>query len=212
MKNLLLAILVLCSCAATPDKPLTRAFENTVKLQVEDGRTFCSGVITHGVVLTAFHCVEDLAPVWIENHAGERYEARVENIDMGGDLAILLPVDGRELGKGARVSRRVPNYGDKVWLIGHPLGEYDYSVTSGVISHPRREDGLFGGRWVQHSAPQIGGNSGGPLLNRRGRIIGIASFTLLSSAVCSYNCLGIYDTTHIHGAAHWSNIVAILAR
>ncbi len=64
-----------------------------------------------------------------------------------------------------------PHFGDKVWVIGNPLGVFYYTVTSGVVSHPRR---LHNGNYfLQVDAGIIFGNSGGPVFDRFGRLIGI---------------------------------------
>ena len=56
-----------------------------------------------------------------------------------------------------------------------------YTVTEGIVSRPRRVGGLSDEMvWTQISAPVSGGNSGGPVFNRYGEIIGIVSFRMIS--------------------------------
>jgi S1-C subfamily serine protease len=219
MKKVLALCLLLAACATTTgakkDRDVDtvgRAFHNTVALQNESGRTFCSGVIVDHRVLTAWHCVEDGDAVFVETIDG-RWEAALDTFDLVQDLAVLVPADGRDLPKGVRLARKAPGFADDVWVIGHALGEYDYSVTKGIVSHPRRENGIFGGLWFQHDAGSIGGNSGGPVLNSRGRLVGIVSFGVISSTYCAGLCIGrTYQDTHMKGAVHYDSVRSILSR
>jgi len=218
MRSLLGVILVVaCACAsAAPSSgkdrmsPVGRAFHSTVKLQKPDGRTFCSGVIVDRVVLTAWHCVEKGTPVWVETIA-DKWEAALSAADPRSDLAVLVPVDGRRLPDGVRLAKKAPGFADEVWVIGHALGDYAYSVTKGIVSNPRRNDGIFGGLWFQHDAAQIGGNSGGPVINKHGRLVGIVSFSVVIPTFCVGLCLDVrFTATHIHGAVHYDPIRNLL--
>jgi len=219
MKRLLFPLLLLVACATTTgakkDRDVDtvgRAFHNTVALQTESGRTFCSGVIVERRVLTAWHCVEDGEAVWVSTIDG-RWEAALDVADTIEDLALLVPADGRDLPKGVRLARKAPSFADDIWVIGHSLGDYDYSITKGIVSHPRRTNGIFGGLWMQHDAGTIGGNSGGPVLNKHGRLVGIISFGVVSSTYCSGLCLGrTYQDTHMRGAVHFDSVRSILTR
>lgn len=216
MKRLLLLLTLIAACAA-PAKAVARrdvdtvarAFHSTVKLTTELGRTFCSGVIVDHKIVTAYHCVEDGEPVWIEGAVG-RFEAALWGDDPTSDLAVLVPADGRQLPKGVRLARKAPTWGDEIWVIGHPLGSYDFSITRGIVSHPERTNGLFGGLWFQHDAGQIGGNSGGPVLNKRGQLVGIVSFGIIQGVYCALGCQGVYQDTHLNGAVHLTPIRRLL--
>ena len=215
MKRLLLSLLLVAACAAP--KPtvakrdvatVSRAFHYTVALQNGLGDTFCSGVIVDHKVLTAAHCVAAGTPVFVATDSG-RWEAALFSDDPISDLALLLPADGHELPKGVRLAREAPHWGDDVWVIGHALGEFDYSVTKGVVSHPYR---LTAGQvWFQHDAGTIGGNSGGPVLNKHGRLVGITSFGILDGLVCAFGCPGAFQRTHINGAVHLTPIRNLLS-
>jgi len=64
--------------------------------------------------------------------------------------------------------------GEVVYSIGHPYG-YDYTVTQGIISHVSRTNDTGDISYIQYDAATNHGNSGGPLFNTDGQIIGIAT-------------------------------------
>jgi hypothetical protein len=70
-----------------------------------------------------------------------------------------------------------PRIGEKVFAIGNPLGEYPYTVSDGIISAKNRvRDGITGKfGFLQSTATVIWGNSGGPLVNEKGQVVGINS-------------------------------------
>ena len=89
------------------------------------------------------------------------------------DYALLI-VDG-SVGNYQTIplSDAIPPQGAKVFAMGHPKG-LSYSFTSGVLSAMRSYDKY--GEVIQTDAPINSGNSGGPLLDERGRLIGINTF------------------------------------
>ena len=216
MKKLLAVLLLAGACATTtgakreaPVSTVGRAFHSTVTLENSIGKVFCSGVIVEGVVLTAWHCTDHDMTIFIGS-LGTRWEAKRFRVDRKNDLAVLVPVDGRDLPRGVKMARKAPTWADDVWVIGHPLGEYEYSITKGIVSHPRREHGIFNGLWFQHDAATLGGNSGGPVLNKRGQLVGITSFGVLNGVYCVAACAGVYQDTHLAGAVHLDPIRSIL--
>ncbi|MFN5169079.1 MAG: S1C family serine protease [Cyclobacteriaceae bacterium] len=67
--------------------------------------------------------------------------------------------------------------GEPVYAIGNPLGEFPYSVSEGIISGKNRVRGSFKGKFgfLQSTATIIWGNSGGPLVDQKGKVAGINS-------------------------------------
>jgi S1-C subfamily serine protease len=142
-----------------------------------------------GTVATSYHVVEASSSLEIElqkRDSTEKVEigdARVVAVDAERDLApIGLPppppavaVEGGypylPLRTGAAVAA-----GESVTAIGNPgAGDrlLDYTVTKGIVSNPRRKAGKM--TLIQTSAPVNSGNSGGPLLDRDGRVIGVVA-------------------------------------
>jgi S1-C subfamily serine protease len=139
-----------------------------------------SGVFVNaqGQILTALHVVEDApARITVTFADGTDSPASIQSSDPDHDVAVLTPahlpqvVVPAVLGGGVRV-------GDETFAVGHPLGLVD-SLTAGVISGLDRTFPLPNGRTltglIQFDAAVSPGNSGGPLLNTKGQVIGIVT-------------------------------------
>lgn len=95
------------------------------------------------------------------------YDIAILEFDDEGPGPEILPMEFSE--QEARLAQRV-------YAIGNPLGNYPYSVTEGIISgknrlYHRPTTGRFG--FLQHTATLIWGNSGGPLVNEEGLVVGV---------------------------------------
>lgn len=143
------------------------------------GTAFAFGYLPRGdgtTLITNYHVVEE---VW---RAGDRevtierlffrYKAEIIDVDEEYDLALLL-VD-------RHFTRLQPSYddirvGQPVVLVGAPLGLGD-SLSTGVISHTERyfED-VPNVEWIQFDAQIQPGNSGGPVINADGEVVGVAT-------------------------------------
>ena len=122
-----------------------------------------------GTLVTNLHVVRGATTLRVRLANGEEYNVLgFYNLDPTRDLIILrIPaVDVTPVRLGA-LSEAKP--GEPVLALGNPRG-FSRSVTTGVVSGNREEEGT---RWLQHSAPVSLGNSGGPLFNREGRVIGV---------------------------------------
>lgn len=139
----------------------------------------------NGLIVTNYHVVEGARRVTVKLNDGTQHAARVVKADPAGDLAVLkvqatgLPT--LQLGTSSTASA-----GQSVVAIGYALGlEGSPTVTTGIVSSTGRtiqvqDDGAPGGPVVrtysnvfQISAAINSGNSGGPLLDLQGRVIGI---------------------------------------
>ncbi len=123
-----------------------------------------------GTLLTCAHLFASPYPstVTVITSDGLRHAAKVLNTDVVRDLAIMR-VEGRFT--AAVLSLRRLRLGQEVLAVGNPLG-LDFSTSHGIISHLNR-DFNEGYIYTQTDAPINGGNSGGPLFNLDGELIGI---------------------------------------
>ena len=137
-----------------------------------EGRNFGigSGVVinSNADVLTALHIIEGSTEIQLGFADGTRTSATVANVDLPG---FIVPAT-----IGSPSAMRV---GDEVFAVGNPLGLVG-SLSAGVVSGfdrestpPGRDEPLRG--LIQFDAAVNPGNSGGPLLNRRGQVVGIVT-------------------------------------
>jgi S1-C subfamily serine protease len=133
---------------------------------------------SEGHVVTNYHVVEDAEEVWVAFADGESYQADVVGEDPSSDLAVLhveVPSLPQPIGLADSDELRV---GQFVVAIGNPFG-LERTLTYGVISSLGRviesPDGRYIGEAIQTDAAINQGNSGGPLLDLEGRVIGVNS-------------------------------------
>ena len=133
-------------------------------------------------VITNAHVIENASEsagsVFIYSINRTKYEAKVVGGDSFYDIAVLefVKAPGTEV-KAVTFAAKTPRIGEKVYAIGNPLGEYPYTVSDGIISAKNRvREGLTGKfGFLQSTATVIWGNSGGPLVNDKGQVVGINS-------------------------------------
>lgn len=120
-------------------------------------------------VLTSAHVVSGSKFVKLTTADGQQYYGEVVQTNAARDLA-LIKLDRGQL-KALRIAQSVPTMGAEVYAIGSPLGEkFALSVTKGVVSGLRREDGLD---YLQSDVNVLPGSSGGPLLDVNGNVVGV---------------------------------------
>jgi len=140
-------------------------------------------------VVTNAHVIEkaSLEPgsIYVFSITRKKYEMKVVGGDSFYDIAVLEFI--QQPGSEIRVldfKIEETRIGEKVYAIGNPLGEYPYTVTDGIISAKNRiREGLTGKfGFLQTTATVIWGNSGGPLIDSKGKIAGINSQIAFASA------------------------------
>ena len=126
-----------------------------------------------GSILTNHHVIDRAERITVKLSDGRSLRARVIGTDPDTDIA-LIKVDGQSgLPVAPLGDSSVLRTGEWVCAIGNPLG-YEHTVTVGVVSHLGRklfDSGLDD--YIQTDAAINFGNSGGPLINARGEVIGI---------------------------------------
>ena len=130
-----------------------------------------------GHIVTNDHVVQGATTIQVSFSNNERYKAKVIGVDPSTDVAVL------QVGVKARALTPLPlgnsdsvRVGDQVIAIGNPFG-LDRSVTAGIVSAVQRRieapNQLSIGHVIQTDAALNHGNSGGPLLNAQGEVIGV---------------------------------------
>lgn len=143
---------------------------------VYSGNSVGSGfaVDTHRIITNAH--VIDSNDVVVQTYAGDRYSAYVESVNTDLDIAILLVALTSFVAlPGANLD--VINIGDEVYAIGAP-NAMAYTLTRGILSAKRDMSGI---RYLQTDAAINKGNSGGPLVNSFGEVLGVNTMKLTNS-------------------------------
>jgi hypothetical protein len=151
-----------------------RTLPSVVRVASKTGSGTGFVVGADGRVATSLHVVQDHGAIQITLADGRVFtDVRVVSYDQPRDL-VVLKIPARGL-RPLRLGRRRLGPGEPVVAIGNPLG-LDNTVSDGVVSALRERSA---GDLIQISAPISPGSSGGPVLDDRGRVIGIA--TLVST-------------------------------
>ena len=137
-------------------------------------------ISSKGYIVTNYHVIEDASSIkvrGINNNFSSSYNASVIASDKNSDLAILKINDSKFTSLGTipyTISTKTSDVGSSVYVLGYPLlstmGQ-EVKVTNGIISSKSGYNGDISS--YQISAPIQPGNSGGPLFDNKGNIIGI---------------------------------------
>ena len=154
--------------------------------------SMCSGaVIDLQYIITNYHCIYNNKFIKIffwNKEDWNSYDVEVIGIDPLADLALLRAIDKDEPVPELKFSSEEIRSGQDVFALGHPMGMV-WSVSKGVISHEDRYARHPYVHSVQTDAAINTGNSGGPLMNMKGEIVGIN--TLIISKVKESAGIGI---------------------
>jgi serine protease Do len=126
----------------------------------------------NGYIITSFHIVKGADSVFVQNTSLERSVAKVVITDPALDLAVLK-IDNKELAKGWQLpfsfSEKTAEIGEKVFTLGFPRRDMVYGEGSlSSLSGYSNDTTMY-----QISIPVNPGNSGGPLLDEQGNVIGV---------------------------------------
>ena len=131
--------------------------------------------IGENCIITNAHVIDDRNNIIVKSYDGQNYEGFVVDINTEIDIAILC-IDNVTLTPIALTTNI--NIGDDVYAIGAP-NSMSYTLTKGVVSSKERKIGQ--NIYIQPDAAINEGNSGGPLLNESGNVIGINTLKLMDS-------------------------------
>jgi serine protease Do len=142
-----------------------------------------------GLILTNLHVVENMSSITVKLQSEESFRGKIVGMDEETDLAVIKINAGRDLPFVKLGNSDEVQVGDWVLAIGSPFG-LEQTVTAGIISTKER---LTRGssnfqRFLQTDAAINRGNSGGPLVNMRGEVIGVNS--QIATSTGDYNGIG----------------------
>ncbi|HEX8353218.1 MAG TPA: Do family serine endopeptidase [Pyrinomonadaceae bacterium] len=154
-----------------------------------------------GIILTNYHVVENMSGIMVKLQTGEQLRGTVVGSDEETDIAVIKVNAGRDLPAVNFGNSDEMQVGDWVLAIGSPFG-LEQTVTAGIISTKERQTdpGASFRRFIQTDAAINRGNSGGPLVNMRGEVIGINS--QIATSTGDYNGIGFALPTNIASSVY----------
>jgi len=149
------------------------------------GYGWATGVIIseNGYIVTNAHVVSGYSSATVCLSDNTEYEAKLVGSDSISDIA-LIKIDAHDLPTVQLGDSSELNEGDSVAAIGNPLGEtFRFTMTNGIVSAIDRDISSNGHTMtlIQTNAAINEGNSGGPLINMYGQVVGIVNMKMMSS-------------------------------
>ena len=188
MRYLILLLLSLSMDALTKG---TQIYERSISavVKIKSAEKTGAGVLVskEGHLLTNYHVIKDTEKIEIFRHVSSDLDLVLEpfeilKMDKEKDLALLKLINSDTIYNFLNLSIVIPSIGSKTHAIGHPRGE-SWTYSLGYIAQKyenyiwRYKDGTrMIGNIYQIQNPIKKGNSGGPLLNEYGNLIGINTF------------------------------------
>jgi S1-C subfamily serine protease len=153
---------------------ISRVIDSVVSVFTNRGQGSGAIISEDGLVLTNYHVIQGASRVSVMTYEGDAYGVSIVGYDVRDDLA-LLRIEANETFRDFSFGDSdILSAGQKVVALGNPAG-LSFTATEGIISSPSRlaDDGLY---YIQTDVTLNPGNSGGPLINSRGELIGIIDF------------------------------------
>jgi len=168
---------------------------NNSAIQNPNGRGLCSGFVINdqGHIVTNYHCIHKatvLKLAFYDRDDWNIYEVVIIGIDPLADLAVIhIPKRKKSL-PYLNWSTEKPWAGMPVFAVGHPFGML-WTISKGVISHDKRTVRSPYVRYVQTDTDINQGNSGGPLVNTAGNVVGVNSMIINPTPTLPKTNIGI---------------------
>ena len=147
-------------------------------------------VTSDGYILTNYHVIEDAhtknLDVTVMLYDKSEYTATIIGTEPDNDIAVLK-IDADGLNAAQLGDSNELLVGDKVYAVGNPLGELEFSMTTGYVSAKDRaiatDQGSPAINMFQFDAAVNSGNSGGPVYNELGQIVGVVTAKYANTGV-----------------------------
>lgn len=153
-----------------PSIVFVKALDTSGKL-IKTGTGF---YVANGLIITNYHVIEGAARISVQTDNSRSNDAQVDSTKADSDLA-LLKVSGTLGKKVLQFSKKVPKVGQRVIVLGNPLG-LTGTVSDGIVSAIREVSPNE--IYIQITAPISPGSSGSPVVDLRGDVVGIATLNL----------------------------------
>lgn len=157
---------------------MTNIYEHFKHVIIQIATPFGSGTgfynRQHDLFITNFHVIDGCDEVLISGRDFKKTTTRVLYFDPLYDLAFLEVPKGIHI-EAAELAKDAVTEGDSIIAIGHPYG-LKYTATKGIVSKAQRYYNEIA--YIQIDAAINAGNSGGPLVNMNGEVVGVNTFII----------------------------------
>ncbi|MEE2781306.1 MAG: trypsin-like peptidase domain-containing protein [Planctomycetota bacterium] len=200
---------------------IERTDRSVVQIETANGNGSGFVIDSTGTIVTNLHVIQNTGSADVKFIDGSHYEvAGFIGVAEDKDLVLLRIRSSRDDFKALPITKKLPRKGETVYALGAPRG-YLGSITDGIVSAIRSGteirqiamDDVDGGErldaaldfgervtWIQTSSPISPGNSGGPLVNARGEVVGVNTWIQTDAqnvnfAVCSEDLQELVDNS-----------------
>lgn len=169
------------SCVSINASATENIFGQEAIVMASSGSGFI--ITKDGYIATNYHVINGSNNVSVTLYDGTTYDAAIVGGDADYDIAVLK-IEAEDLTPVVIGDSSELNVGDDIAVIGNPLGELTFSMSEGIVSTTDRLINVDGTPFnmIQVTAAVNSGNSGGPLFNMYGEVVGIVSAKLSSSS------------------------------
>lgn len=160
-----------------------------------------------GHLVTNYHVLKGAYSAIVRNYKGQKYPiisilAEDEDTDL---IKVSVDIPKKEVSY-VTVSKQLPSIAERIVVVGSPLG-LDQTVSEGIVSSIRKMPNV--GNFFQMSAPISQGSSGSPVINMKGKVVGIAAFQStvgqnLNFAISGRSVIGLKANKTTKSIAEWA--------
>lgn len=163
----------------TSGQNIPKLFKKSLPAIVKVGVLHLDGTSSEGTgffidghtIVTCHHVMDNANTISVQGSNGSKYTPdKVVASDKATDLIKFTVKEKSSV--WLKLSAKLPETGENVFVIGNPE-DYDFSVTSGIVSAIRKRKGV---QVIQNTAPCAPGSSGSPVMNKKGQVVGVMSY------------------------------------
>ncbi|MEI6556028.1 MAG: S1C family serine protease [Paludibacter sp.] len=160
---------------------IEQAVQSSVTIKTKDGHGSGFFVSDDGYVITNYHVISDSAKLEVIANDGTKYPAKIVRFNKEADVA-LIKIEKNNIIPFGLESLETVGIGKEIYVIGTPSAQdLSQTLTKGIISSVRKQ--ANGTKVIQTDASMSPGNSGGPLINKEGKLLGIVNAKVVGMGV-----------------------------
>jgi len=156
---------------------IAEVIDATVSVNTDVGQGSGAIITSEGIVVTNYHVIARAKRASVTTYDGEVYGVKLIGYDEEQDVALLQILSNEDFNYFKFGDSEKLRAGQKVVALGNPAG-LSFTATEGIVSSPLRRAG-DGFDYIQTDVTLNPGNSGGPIINAAGELVGIANFKVV---------------------------------